>query len=120
MPLKVIIESPYSGNIEENIEYLLECIHDSYYTRKEACLASHLLYTRLPKSKITDYNYQGHVPDNKTSRHGREHGIDCGFIWNKHADLVAVYTDKGISEGMKQGIKFAKENNIFIEYRKLN
>lgn len=26
----VIIESPYSGDIATNVEYLLECMHDSY------------------------------------------------------------------------------------------
>jgi len=40
---KVIIESPYAGNIEQNIKYRLRaCLKDSL-TRGEAPLASHLL-----------------------------------------------------------------------------
>jgi hypothetical protein len=120
--VRVVIESPYSGDIEKNIEYLLECMHDSYSTRMEAPIASHLLYTRLPKSimKPGDDVYQGHVVDNgSAARHGRDHGIQCGFAWNKFADVCAVYTDHGISTGMSYGIKFAEENNIPVEYRTL-
>jgi hypothetical protein len=119
-PILVTIESPYSGDIERNIEYLHECMHDSYMTRKEAPIASHLLYTRLPKSamKEGDDVYQGHVIDNgSAARHGREHGIQCGFAWNKHAQICAVYTDHGVSKGMAYGIQFAKDNGTPIEYR---
>ena len=114
----VVIESPYSGDLEHNVEYTLQCMHDSYYVRREAPIASHLLYTRLPQCELDGAeNYHGHVQDSETSRHGREHGILCGFAWNSKADLVAVYTDHGISRGMEHGIKFAQKNNIEIEYR---
>lgn len=117
---KVVIESPYSGDIEGNIEYLLECMHDSYYVRKEAPIASHLLYTRLPKSKIVTESFSGgHVADHPDSRHGREHGIQCGFLWNQHADIVAVYTDHGISQGMKYGIANAEKQGTQVEYRSI-
>jgi hypothetical protein len=116
---KVIIESPYSGNIKENVQYALECLHDSYYNHKEAPFASHLLYTRFPQSKIENGNYHGHVEDSSDSRLGREHGINCGFEWGKCADLVVVYVDLGISTGMKYGIENAKKNNIPVIYRSL-
>ena len=118
--LKVVVETPYSGDIEKNVEYLLRCMHDSYFNKNEAPIASHLLYTRLPKNEIKGESYQGHVQDSNFSRHGRKHGIDCGFLWNQHADKIVVYTDNGITNGMKQGIKFALEYNIKLEYRKLN
>ena len=110
MPIKkVVIESPFSGNVTENIEYTLKCIHDSHRIRKEAPIASHLLYTRYPE--------KGHIDDDDEER--RNHGIHCGFEWNKHADLVAIYTDNGITRGMKYGIEFAIKYNIPLEYRTL-
>lgn len=118
-PLKVIIESPYSGNIPLNVEYALECLHDSYYNKCEAPFASHLLYTRLPDSEIKQKSFSGHVKDHPNSRHGREHGILCGNVWMKEADKIVVYTDLGISEGMKFSIEKAKKLNKPIEYRKI-
>jgi hypothetical protein len=121
MVTKVVIESPYSGDIQLNIEYLKHCMHDSYYIKKEAPIASHLLYTRLPQSEIQNVESfcDGHVKDHPDSRHGRNHGIKCGFEWNVHADLVAVYKDEGISSGMKYGITRAENDNQPIEYRTL-
>ena len=127
----VTIESPYSGDIERNVEYLLECMHDSYMHRKEAPIASHLLYTRLPQKILSqdDNAYQGHVKDTvldslnvntgTTARHGRMHGIRCGFVWNMHANICAVYTDHGISKGMAYGIQQALMNGTKVEYRKI-
>lgn len=118
MVKKVVIESPYSGDIPTNIEYLLECMHDSYYIRGEAPYASHLLYTRLPQSQCsTNEVYQGHVTDHPASRHGRQHGIECGFAWGAHADLVAVYCDRGISEGMRAAIEHWETVGLPIEFR---
>lgn len=41
----------------------------------------------------------------------------CGFAWNQHADLVAVYTDYGITTGMEAGINFAVDHNIPVVFR---
>lgn len=42
---RVILESPFAGHVESNIEYARACIRDSLL-RGEAPLASHLLYTQ--------------------------------------------------------------------------
>lgn len=42
---RVIIESPYAGDVELNAQYARECLRDSL-TRGEAPIASHLLYTQ--------------------------------------------------------------------------
>ena len=42
---RVIVESPYAGNVEGNIEYARACVRDSL-ARGEAPIASHLLYTQ--------------------------------------------------------------------------
>src|SRR5690606_24498929 len=42
----VIIESPYSGDVERNTEYARSCLLDSL-RRGEAPIASHLLHTQV-------------------------------------------------------------------------
>lgn len=116
---KVVIESPFSGNTSLNIEYLLHCVDDSHRVRKEAPIASHLVYTRFPATHERNKDIrEAHTADGEEIER-RNHGIQSGFEWNKHADLVAVYTDEGISRGMEYGIAFAKEHSIPIEYRTL-
>ena len=43
---KVILESPYAGDVERNIEYAKLCMKHSL-TMGEAPLLSHLLYTQV-------------------------------------------------------------------------
>ena len=101
----VIVESPLRGDFVRNQRYarlcLLHCLQ-----RGEAPLASHLLYAH---SDILD----DAVPQERTL------GMEAGFAWGEKADLVAVYTDLGISSGMLDGVKRAGERQISVEYRKL-
>lgn len=41
----VIIESPFAGEVEENIKYARQCLRDSIL-RGEVPFVSHLLYTQ--------------------------------------------------------------------------
>src|SRR5215475_13435184 len=92
---RVILESPYSGDVEANLAYARECIRDSLL-RGEAPIASHLLYTQ---PGILDDN----VPEERML------GIRAGHAWIDHAaDAVVVYIDRGVSKGMKQGIAAAQ------------
>ena len=99
---RVILESPYAGDRERNIEYARECLIDSL-NRGEAPLVSHLLYTR--------------VLDDDDSQ--RAMGIAAGQSWIPQADAVVVYGDHGISNGMEAGIAEAESHGITIEYRKI-
>lgn len=101
----VIIESPYAGDIPRNTEYARECMADSL-RRGEAPLASHLLYTQPGILRDTD-------PAE------REQGMSAGFAWAEHADLTAVYLDRGVSVGMAQGIMSAAALGRRIEFRHL-
>ena len=105
----VIIESPYNANtpagIHNNILYARLCIRHSL-SLEEAPIASHLLYTQ---SKIL----RDKVPEE------RIWGMNAGHAWLRVADLVAVYTDRGISNGMDRGITKAEEAHIVVEYRTL-
>jgi hypothetical protein len=42
---RVILESPYAGDIEANVAYARQCVRDAL-ARQEAPIASHLLYTQ--------------------------------------------------------------------------
>lgn len=88
----VIVESPYACDQEANIDYARAAVQDSL-RRGEAPLASHLLYT---ENGIPDDN----VPE-------RQQSIDVALVWGRVADATVVYTDRGISKGMKHGIAAA-------------
>lgn len=105
----VIIESPYRGATDaetaENVEYARACVRDSL-AHDEAPIASHLLYT------------QPGILDDKVA-HERRWGINAGLAWRRVADASIVYTDRGISSGMKYGIEEATRSGVPVEYRKL-
>lgn len=104
----VILESPYAGNAKElkdNIDFARACVRDSLL-RGEAPIASHLLYTQ-----------EGILNDDIPEE--RQLGIDSGLAWRKVASALVVYTNRGISKGMKYGIQRAKEAGLEIEYRTL-
>ena len=103
----VIIESPFKGRTPaeeaENTAYAKEVMRDSLY-RGEAPFASHLLYPQM----LDDAN-----------EHERRMGIEAGLRIGRLADRTVVYTDRGISPGMKQGIKRAEDEGRPVEYRSL-
>lgn len=104
---RVVIESPYKGHDQEEIDihegYLAECIQDSI-GRGEAPMASHGFYTK--------YLNDDDPVDRKV-------GMECGFRWGTAGDLVAVYVDFDISDGMQEGIDFYRLAGLPIEYRTL-
>lgn len=87
----VVIESPYAGDVEANKAYARRCMLDSL-SRGEAPLLSHLLYTQV----LDD-----------TDPEQRHRGIRAHKSWIVVCDKVVVYADRGISDGMKEGIRFA-------------
>lgn len=103
--LKVIIESPYAGDVQENIEYARQCLLDSL-NRGEAPIASHLLHTQV-------------LDDNEPEQ--RKTGINAGHAWLGVADVLAVYTDLGVSPGMFTAISKVtdKAKGPRIEFRSL-
>ena len=100
---RVILESPYAGDIERNIKYARECLKDSL-KRGEAPIASHLLYTQ-----------EGVLNDDIEAE--RMLGINAGLAWKEVAELHVFYIDFGMSKGMKYAFEYAKSQNIETEYR---
>lgn len=82
--IKTVIESPYAGDVEANMEYLNSCIRHSLYSG-EAPFASHLMYTTALCDKIPEE---------------RKLGIEAGFEWHSTAEKIVFYVDLGISRGM--------------------
>ena len=102
---RVILESPFAGNVERNLAYARACMADCL-RRGEAPYASHLLYTQ---PGVLDDD----VPEE------RKLGIDAGFAWRECAEATVVYDDLGISGGMRAGIEHAEAMGQQVEYRQL-
>lgn len=101
----VIIESPFAGDIERNVQYARAAMWDSL-SRGEAPFASHLLYTQ-----------PGILEDAVPSQ--REWGIQASLAWAEQAHATVVYVDLGISKGMQFGIDDAKIMGRPVEYRSI-
>lgn len=100
----VIIESPYAGNVADNINYARQCMRDSL-KRGEAPYASHLLYTQ---ANVLDDN----IPEE------RELGILAGFAWKHIPDVLTVfYADKGFSNGMRKAVDYCNKHDRKYEVR---
>ncbi len=102
---RVIVESPYAGDIAANVTYARAAVRDCLL-RGESPSASHILLTQ-----------DGILDDTKPDE--RELGIAAGLAWVVVAEATVVYTDLGISRGMKQGIIAATRALIPVEYRSL-
>ncbi len=103
---RVVIESPYAGDVERNIRYLRACMFDCLQL-DEAPFASHGLYTQ--PGVLDDL-----VP------YERDLGIRAGFAWRDVAEVTVVYTDLGITRGMQYGIDDARSKGRPIEERALS
>lgn len=101
----VILESPYAGNIELNVEYARAAVRDSIL-RGESPLASHIFLTQ--PGILRD-----EVPEE------RKLGIDAGLAWRVVSEGSVVYTDLGMSRGMEYGIAAAKASGKSVEFRTL-
>lgn len=102
----VVIESPYAGDVEENVEYARKAMADSL-ARLEYPLASHLLYTQ--PGILNDQ-----VPEE------REQGMRAGLAWASCASRAVFYCDRGISPGMRAAAEYYRKSNMPMEVRWLD
>lgn len=103
--IRVILESPFAGDVERNVAYARMALRDSVL-RGEAPIASHLLFTQ-PVVLDDDVSFE------------RGLGIEAGLAWLSSADLMVLYVDYGESPGMIQAAQRARDANVTIERRRL-
>lgn len=101
---RVVIESPYAGNVDGNLKYLRACMRDCLLNRGEAPFASHGLYTQ-----------PGVLDDNDPEE--RKLGIGAGFEYREPAERTAFYLDAGLSRGMKFGFDDVDKRGFAYELR---
>lgn len=102
---RVIIESPYAGDVAANTAYARQALRNSLL-RGEAPMASHLLYTQ--PDVLADEK-----PDERAL------GIEAGLAWGTACEATVVYTDLGITPGMRVGIGRAISEGRRVEYRSI-
>jgi hypothetical protein len=103
---RVIIESPYSGDVALNTDYARRAVADSVH-RGEAPIASHLLFTQ-----------PGILNDLDPKE--RYLGMRAGWAWIDVADACVFYVDLGWSGGMRVARQRAIDSCKLIEVRKLD
>lgn len=100
---RIFVASPFRWDEQRNRKYAVACMMDCL-RRGESPFAPHLLYPIF-------------LDDNHPEDRAR--GIQAGLDWMLKADIVAFYIDLGMSEGMREEMKFAKEHKIKFEERNL-
>ncbi len=103
---RVFLESPYAGDVEQNINYARACVRDSLL-RGETPVAPHILFTQ-------DGVLRDSVPNE------RQFGISAGFFWRDVSDATVIYIDRGLSRGMLEGVHDSISKNVPVEVRRLN
>jgi len=103
---RVIVESPYAGQVEVNEVYGAFAMHDCLVNHDEAPYASHLLYTQK-------YVLRDHISSE------RKLGIMAGFEWRSPAEKTVFYVDLLMTKGMVQGLEDCKKKGLPYEIRKL-
>lgn len=81
---RIMILSPYSGDIERNMRYLQRCIWHVIQER-HAPFAPH-------------YIYPSFMDDTNSLQ--RDIGIAMGLLWGSVSDELWLFQDYGISDGM--------------------
>lgn len=82
------ILSPFSGDVEGNLAYLKDCLLDCF-GRGEFPFAPHAIYPQV----LDDAD-----PEE------RRLGMQAGTEWDRKADVIAAYIDRGFSRGMRAEI----------------
>lgn len=102
---RVVIVSPYSGDVEKNLRYLRAAMRDCLL-RGEAPFAGHGLFTQ-----------EGVLDDSDAEE--RALGMKAHQAWMDACDLVVAYTDKGHSPGMVEDLFAASACGVPIDERKV-
>ena len=100
---RVVVESPYAGDLERNASYLDACLADCF-RRGESPYASHAIGPRALEDAVPEQ---------------RRRGINAGFAWADVADVVVFYVDLGWSSGMKAALLKHQVDGRTVEQRRI-
>jgi len=100
----VLVESPFAGEVEENLAYAQKCMRHVFFSgylggEQQIPIASHCFFTLA----LDDHN-----------QHERTIGMQAGFAMRSLAAETRVYLDRGLSAGMIHGIRHAIETGKTI------
>lgn len=126
----VSIETPYYSfnpmTLYRNIQYAIQANTHATLSKEYATWAPHLCNTQFVLFGLNGYvgdNLSCIIPNllkNDNYGIGGEKDLDAiNEARVKHMDKLLVYTDFGISTGMRSAINAAERHNITVEYRKL-
>jgi len=108
----VLVESPYSGDIERNVTYAQRAMR-FLRSMDMVVFVSHLLWTQC---HLAERHY---APDNsekyRTPNCGREKALEHLEDIRRECDKVYFFEDYGWSSGMKAGLEHCKKENIPYE-----
>jgi len=102
---RVILESPYAGDVDTHVTYARRAMAHSL-SCGESPIASHLLYTQ--PGILDDF-----VPEE------RARGIAAGLEWAEVADAAVFYVDYGWSRGMEAAVRFYESRGVSYAVRKI-
>jgi len=111
-----MIETPYSGDIDRNVRYLLLCMAEAGMLYNELPYATHSYMTQHPRCKtmyVSDY-------DPKWNVWTRESAIEAGQRMRHRCDRTVFYIDLGWSNGMKAALVYCQLHGLPYEIRRLN
>lgn len=109
---RVILESPYREKPGEDPIIGREC----NWRYRQAAIADCLRRGDSPYASHQMLTECG-LDDDRAE--DRRLGMEAGFAWHGVAEAVVVYTDRGISPGMEEGIAHAEKFGVPIEHRQV-
>lgn len=102
---RVVLESPYRGDIDRNVLYARRAVRDSIL-RGESPSPMHLVHTQ--PGILRD-----EIPEERAL------GIKLHLLWIEVADAVVMYVDYGVSDGMKEAEDEANRLLKSVYYRRI-
>lgn len=112
----VMVESPYSGDIDRNVRYLQLCMAECGVLHNELPYASHAIMTQHSRCKnhyVSDYNKKWNVLT-------RDYAIKVSQRMRHRCDRTVFYIDRGWSTGMKAAKLYCQTHGLPFEERQLN
>lgn len=107
----VMIESPYSGDIDRNVRYLsLATLHSGTLGELPYSSHSYMTHPRAKNFFVSDY-------DPKWDVWTRDQAIERSHVMRHRCDRTVFYTDLGWSSHMKAAKKYCVDNNLPFEER---